>query len=312
MPDIPATKFPALGNKDIHYHLGWEVNELTRTFYCSDTSKLPAIFTKLLGDPYTGKLPHQHPAPFINFYCVDLDVQPVDKKSVQGSVYDFTTLNTFFDQLETVRGGVNIVATYRPWANEGNLNTITDEQFDISAQTMSLIGNNYAQDPQNALHWEHKDAQGKPALVTNLKAIVKLLPKIDLMQKRVFLNRVPITLPLGQTNIADFSFTPAGNNALQVWPAQTLLLMSCPTQRRLWWDGGFATEITIKMAANIFFDTVAIVGYSGAPAPGLKDYVTWNRLYNAQLGYWEKVFVGQNNSPLYPATDFSVLNAISP
>ena len=312
MPDTPATKFPCLGKVDAGQHLGWEANELHRTIYCGDTAQVPAILAILLGNPYQGVLPHRHPAPFDSFYCVDVDIKPVDRKSVQGSVYDYDDIQGFLDATDFVRGGVNITATYRPWATEGSLHTITDEQFDISVQTMSLIGNNYAQDPAHALHWEHTDAQGKPSLVTNLKAVVKLLPKIEICQKRVFLNKVPTGLPLGQVNQSDFQFTPANNNDLQVWPAQTLLLMACPTQRRLWWDGGFATEITVKIAANLFYDTLAIVSGSGAPAPGQKGYVTWNRLYNPVFGLWEKVFIGTANAPLYPLADFSILNRISP
>ena len=80
---------------------------------------------------------------------------------MQGSQYHYSDIQGFLDTLETLapNGGLEITAIYRPWCKENRDPTITDEQFDFSAQTMSLIGNNYQGNAKDGLHWEYNDWQ---------------------------------------------------------------------------------------------------------------------------------------------------------
>ena len=311
-----TTEFPTLGQTSLNYHFGWDSNEIKRSFFLADVTKLPQILRILLGDPYLGTLPHQHPQPYDSFRCMDVDVVPVHPKSTQGSEYDYLNIQGLLDTLEgTAQSrplGVTVTATYRPWAVEGNNHTIVDESFDFEAQTMSLIGNNRSGQSTNSLHWESSDASGSPLLVTNVQAIVKIIPKIQIVQKRLFLQAEPsinISNLIGCVNATDFAFGQSNNNNQSVWPAETLLFMGMPSTRRFRWDGQFTCEVTLKFAANLYYDYILI----GTGGRGL-GRVTWNRLFrpNSPGSWWERMFIGAGQAPLYPQKDFSLLNTLGP
>lgn len=317
-----AQQFPTMGNRDINYHFGWDATSIQREFYLKDMSKLPDFLDVLLGDPYLNQKPHQHPAPYDTYYCMDVDVKTVHPKAIQGSVYDYSDIKGFLDNLEATspNGGLVVTATYRPWALEGTVRGIIEEDFDFAASVMSLVSNGYQTDPRLGLHWEYNQTDGKPALVTNLRAITKIVPKIEIMQKRVFCPRLPTPQQMGligQVNQGDFNFgiqgTAAGGGVFNpmVFPDSTLLCMGMPAIRRFRWDGKPVFEISIKMAANLFKDTVIMVSPGGGtPSTNPHQYVTWNRLYDIKNSAWGKVTMGKSNVPLYPASDFSLLNNI--
>jgi hypothetical protein len=290
--------FPKLGYTGISCNFSNDSNTATREFYVKEEVALKTMLEILLGNPYLGILPHAHPS-FTSFRCYDVAITPVNGKSVQGSRDTDTDIQGFLDAKEHVVG-YKVVATYRPIADEGSIKNITEETFDFSAQTMCLIGNQMAADKASGLHWASDNK-----LCINVRSIVKIIPKVDIIQKRIYLQNVPGSVvygKIGSINNADFSFTQSRNGGnLNEWKAGTLLFLGCPTTRKFRWDGQFNTEVTLKFAANVFRDKI----YGGT-----EDFVTWNRLFRPKEGYWDKVQIGTANKLLYPEVDFSIFNTM--
>ena len=145
-------------------------------------------------------------------------------------------------------------------------------------------------------------------------AIVKVLPKIELIQKRVFLPNPPtanITALIGCVNATDVTSlfqTNSGQaaNTFMLFPAGTLLLLGLPAIRKFRFDGVYVCEVGMKFAANLYQDNIAVVS-GGGLANGGNGYVTWNRLFHPNLGYWSKVKIGSNDTLIYPEADFNLL-----
>ena len=313
MTDIPKLGFPKLGYRNTNWSFGFDTNEIRREFYCGDeASEYPMLYQMiyiLLGDPYQSILPHAHPTPYSNFRCCQVQVDPINPKSIQGSTYDALSkdsIQTFLDTWETNNGGWKVIATYRPWfKKEGSIEVITDETYDFTAQTMALIGNNVNTDPENGLHWASKDANGKGILVTNLKTITKIIPKIEILQKRVFLKNVPnLTTQslIGSVNLTGYKLGQQDNNNMVFYPSETLLFLGCPVVRKHRFDDKTMFECSLKFAANLYRDKTD-GGYTG------QDYVTWNRLFRPETGTWERMLMGALDEPLYPKNDFTMIDA---
>lgn len=301
------------GWRDFQYTFSDEDNEIEVEYYVRDYSELQNVLTLLL-PPNTGP-PQKHPD-FPTFVCRRVVVRPVNSKSVQGSQTDavFTNWGDFLNAKIPAVRGIVVRATFKPIGAEGAVTKITDEQWDFSSQTFSLISNSPAAQSSTSIHWEWGQ------LVTNLKAIVRVLPKIELIQKRILCNAVPSAAQLaliGSVNAAPISLgavspvgVTTGTNLMQ-FPAETLLLLGLPVLRRWRWDGVFMCEVGLKFAVNLYQDNVAFVsGGGGSPTNGGTDYVTWNRLFFPQLGLWGRVQLGSTNAPIYRKADLNLLNSI--
>ena len=69
-----------------------------------------------------------------------------------------------------------------------------------------------------------------------------------------------------------------------------------PAIRRFRFDGGQIFEVGVKLAINNYKDKLE---------DGSVGYVTWNRLYRPNKGYWDRVLVGPAYNPLYQSTDLA-------
>jgi hypothetical protein len=285
-----ATGISAFGERGISGVFGWENNELHRKVYLADpANQLMALLQELFGNN-PGDDPIQFPAPFTSFRAWTVSFDTTSDKGSQGeteSTGTFTMLSNF----PTVRGGVTLDITYRPLDTQST-NYVSDEAWDFSAQVMSLIGNNFGQNPNN-LTW----SDGTP--ITNLTSIIKIIPKIEFLQKQVFVadlpNQTQINL-IGQINDGTLFAGASGGDQKNQWPEGTVLLTGLPAVRRWRFDGQQIFEVGPKFAINMYQDQLE---------DGSTGYVTWNRLYRPTKGYWDTVQVGPNQSPMYISGDLS-------
>ena len=171
---------------------------------------------------------------------------------------------------------------------------------------MSLIGNNYAQNPQTGLCWQSSGRSRH-----NLTSIVKLLPKVELRQRVWYVadnpadpNNSNIGGLIGSVDSAPFILGASGGTGYIQWPEETVLFVGMPTIRRWRFDGLMIFEVGVKIAINLYKDTVA---------GGSVDYVGWNRLFNPVTASWDYVTIGKGSGKfLYPLVDLSPLKSIGP
>ena len=157
-----ASNIPVLGYRDFGGEFSDDDNSAYIEWFIKDWSYVYQALGILLGNPYLGQMPANHPD-LTGFYCRNVHVETIHGKSTQGSSTDYADLTTFLTTMPDNIVGFKVRATYHPWAAEGDVKTITDEQFDFSSQTMSLISNTPAAQAANSLHWEDG------SLVTNLR-----------------------------------------------------------------------------------------------------------------------------------------------
>ena len=283
----------SFGERGFSGTLGWENNELHRKVWLSDPkNQLVPLLNCLFGS--TGApAPQSCCTPFGTFYAYTISFDTVDK----GSQGDTTIAGDFslLDSLPTFRGGITVDITYRPMENSGQGNNtyaqVVEEGWDFGAQVMSLIGNNYGTNP-NSLYWSDNTP------ITNISTIIKIIPKIEFMQRVIYIVDLPNSTQLnliGQVNASLLQTGRQNSNTICEWPEGTVLLTGLPTIRRWRFDGAFVAELHIKLAINMYQDTIE---------SGTRDYVTWNRLYRPGK-YWDKVLVGQNKTSLYNEGDLS-------
>lgn len=289
------------GEKGFSGTFGWENNELHRRVYLRDAeNQLLPLLQFLMGKSSGEMTPLAFPAPFDSFCFHGLNFELADEHGAQGSTDtpgDFSILNDF----PTIAGGIVVDLAFRPQGQYG----VIDEEFDYSGQVMSIIGNNYAQDKTVGLVWSSTGA-----LVTNLSAITRVLPKVELRQPRWYIPdnpcdpNGPAAGLIGSINSAPFSLGAAGADDSIQWDAETVLLVGMPSLRRWRFDGGQIFEVGIKLAINTYQDTLA----DGTTGP-----VGWNRLYNVAAQHWDYVEFGSGTGKrLYPEVDMTQLNFIHP
>jgi|SRR5579862_910397 len=295
-----ASGISTFGERGIAGTLGWENNELHRSVYLSNPQEqLFPFLNKLFGaDPADSPLPFA--PPFNNFRAWSVSFQTKDK-GAQGDTEaadrgDFGALD-FFPQ---VRGGVDIDVTYRP-VDTTYSNFVSDEGWDFSAQTMSVIGNAYG-NAGTSLTWA---TGGDP--ITNLTAIVKIIPKIEFVQTQVFCPNMPADFQrnlIGKVNSVPLFAGAADSGTKTLWPVGTVMLTGLPAIRRWRFDGQNIFQWGIKLAINMYRAPIA----TGTPAgPGPEDYVTWNRIYRPAAGAWDGVLVGPGFQPLYEGADLALV-----
>lgn len=299
-----ATGIAAVGDREFSGNLGWENNELHRKIYVQDFTKISAVLTKLFGDPDASGnsfTPHQFPAPFDTFHAWDVNFIPIHQKATQGSSEEFSL--DFLDLMPVIHGGVIMDIIYKPY--DFNYQS-SEETADYSAQTMSIIANAIAQlnNPDgttNALTWQYDNSQ-----IANLQGVIKIIPKVELFQKKVFLKSAPTAeqvAMIGSVNKNDMQFLAQDNTTLRTWKSETLLLTGMPVIRRWRWDGHRVFEVHVKFAANVYEDSVA-------PYVGGIAAVGWNRLYRVDKGWWDIAIMPNTDGvgTIYPSNDLSFVN----
>ena len=288
---------PVFGERGISGIFGWENNELHRKCFLHDPQNQLVPFLQSLFGPSSSPRPKAFPEPFGTMYAYSMSFEPVDHKAVQGdttSAGDFTSWNSF----PTFAGGVVCDVCFRP-AQYGQYSLVNDETWDFSGQVMSLIGNAYAQNPASLI-WETTKDNTPPTPVTNLSAITQILPKIDFMQRKIYVTEIPFDQAdfIGCVNNSPVSVgTQDGSGTLTQWPAETLLLVGLPVTRRWRFDGAAVFEVSIRFAVNNFKNDTES-GY---------DYVGWNRLYRTSQGWWERPLVGINQGYVYPTQNLQAV-----
>lgn len=296
-----ANGISAFGITGLSGHFGWESNELHLQLYLQDpANQLLPLMQKLFGLD-SGKSPQMFTFPDgwpgtsfaawdVQFQCDDKGVQA--QTEVQGS---FILLDSF----PTIRGGMKLDVSFRPVdISLGNMVYIDDEAWDFAAQTMSLVGNNFGQNP-NQLVWS---SDLEP--ITNITAIVKILPKIEFAQRRVFVSSLPAPVQrqmIGSVNDGTLSAGASGDGMQEQWDPQTVLLTGLPNVRRWRFDGQQIFQSGIKLAINTYWDYLLDEETEG--------YVTWNRLYRPDKGGWDTVLVGPNADYIYPTADLAQMFA---
>lgn len=301
-----AAGISAFGERGISGVLGWDNNEVHRKVYLQDPANqfLP-LMQKIFGDG-ASSTPQEFSSNWgiQGFYAYSVAFDTGADRGAQGETAAQGNFG-LLDSMPTMRGGVTLDITYRPMdasQQGGGISLITDEAWDFSTQTMSLIGNNYGQ-KYNPLRWDDgggMDNQGTP--LTNLTAIVKLIPKVELVQRRFYCINMPSATQralIGSINNSPINIGAAGGGNTVQWPESCVLLVGLPTIRRWRFDGKQIFEIGVKLAINMYQDTIE---------DGSNNYVTWNRLYRvsaADKAAWTKVLVGNNKDPLYPGVDLT-------
>jgi hypothetical protein len=281
----------AFGNRGLSGVFGWENNEIHRRVWLDDpANQLVPLLQELFGE---GDNPQvcPFPKPFNTFFAFSFSFDTTSDHGAQGETEDAGDFS-LLQKLPTFRGGVTIDITYRPMDNSG-VEPITDEAWDFSSQVMSLIGNNFGQNDPQSLKW----SDGNP--ITNLTSIVKIIPKVELMQRRIFCPTLPNETQrklIGQVNAGTLTMGAAGQGQQCQWPAGTMLLVGLPSVRRWRFDGNAIFEIGPKFAVNLYQDKLE---------DGSTGYVTWNRLYRPNKGYWDTVQVGPNKVPMYVGGDLT-------
>jgi len=294
-----ATGISAFGERGISGTFGFENNELHRRVYLHDPAhQLEALLqSNSLFGAQPDALPGAFPPPFNTFRVFTVSFE-ADEKNVQGETEtpgDFSLLQA----LPKFRGGLVVDITYRPMGQGGSANQyypVMDEAWDFSAQTMSMIGNKYGSTTPPITYSDNDP-------VTNLQAIIKIVPKVEFVQRQVFLGHLPpdqILQLIGQVNDHDFPIGASGGGNTQTWPAGTALCTGIPTVRRWRFDGQEVFEAHIKLAINLLYGTTE-------NGPG---YVTWNRLYRPTKpggAIWDTVYIGNNGDTMYKPGNLSQL-----
>ena len=295
MPD-PQPGISQFGERGLSGGFGWDDNEIHRKIFVEDPStQLLQLLQKLFGDD-AGADPHELPTDWglTDFFAWRANFDLVDAKGSQGDT-DTPGDLSFLDAMPSIRGGVEVDIVYRPMDDSGQY-AVVDEAWDFSAQTMSMIGNNYGQNA-NSLTWASDGTA-----ITNISAIVKILPKVEILQRQIYVPQLPNATQrglIGSVNDGTVFCGAAGSGAAVSWPEQCLLLVGLPSIRRWRFDGQQIFEIGVKLAANTYKDILE--------DSDTYDFVTWNRLYRPDLGTWDQVYVGppENQTLLYPLNDLS-------
>ena len=298
-----AKGISAFGEKGFSGVFSWENNELHRRMYLADPAKqLFPLMTKLLNADGNGQ-GRKFPAPFNTFYVFSVTFDLNDAHGAQGETEtqgDFSLLDSF----PKIRGGLTLDITYRP-IDVHDFNPTTEEGWDFSSQTMSMVGNNYGprEQPTNTrqLRWKSSDVGDytDPPYVTNITSIVKVIPKVELVQRKVWCLGLPRDDQLGcigQVNNAPIHIGAKGDSGYKLWQPETVLLLGLPTIRRWRFDNKMIFEVGIKLAINV---------YKAKIEDGSTDFVTWNRLYRHEHGYWDRILCGPHSDDLYVKSDIS-------
>jgi hypothetical protein len=286
-----ASGISVFGITGLRGQFGWESNELHLQLYLLDpNNQLYPLMQKLFGTN-PGDQPLLFPFPdswgnTTNFAAWDVQFE-AEEKGVQSeteSLENFLLLESF----PFIQGGLKLDVLFRPI--DLSLGThgifIDDEAWDFAAQTMSLVGNNFGQNP-NQLVW----ASDKTP-ITNITAIVKIIPKIEFAQRRVFASGTwaPVQYQMiGSVNQAILAAGASGDGMTENWPEQTVLLTGLPVVRRWRFDGQQIFQQGVKLAINATYDYCLDTG--------MTQYVTWNRLYRATnaagtASGWDTIYVG--------------------
>jgi len=279
-----------------------ENNELHDTFYVADSTQVKSVLNILFGNsdggPRVPILPLEHPV-FKGFYVHDVNVLPVHEKAVQcndnGQGDWFNSLNN----PATIQGGLKYHCIFRPLCTSGNYTNVSEQQLDYSSQIMSVISNAPSQDQNNCLVWKPipPATQGSPC--TNLRGIMKVVPKVDFFLKRLFLSHIPNLQDfIGCVNDADWTMMDQDAGSQISWPKHTVLFTGMPVVRRFRFDNTPTFDVTLKFSAMTLKDKLE---------DGTVDYVTWQRLYHVDLACWHEVLRKDGGDNLYPATDFTAL-----
>ena len=192
----------------------------------------------------------------------------------------------------TVRGGITLDVTYRPLDDSG-LTYVSDEAWDFSAQTMSLIGNNFSANPQS-LRWDDGGGDGgKGTPITNITAIVKVIPKVEFVQTLVYQQSPPEQFQaalIGSVNAGPLFAGGSTGISTSQWATGAVLLSGLPVVRRWRFDGQNWFQWGCKLSINCYQDVIE---------DGSTDFVTWNRLYRPDFpggGRWFPVLVGDSRA----------------
>jgi hypothetical protein len=276
-----------IGDRTFSGTLGFENNELHRKIWVNDPlNNLVPLMQSLFGTNVSDG-PQALPEPFDKFFAWSASFESEDR----GSQGDGDDIDAVLAGFPIIRGGVMVDITYRPLDNMSSF--VDDEAWDFSAQTMSLIGNNFGQNPQS-LTWSDGTA------ITNITAIVKIIPKIDFVQTQVFQDSTPNQTQIALVGRVNAGTLFAGTGSFQgtqnQWAEHTVLLTGLPVVRRWRFDGQPNFQWGIKLAINTYQDKIE---------DNSTDFVTWNRLYRPEKGYWDRVLIGPNSDPLYPEDDLS-------
>ena len=290
----PLSKYGWMG---LDWQFG-ENNELRDKFYVADATKAEDVLKLLFGagegDTGGDYQPLQHPR-FKSFYAMECNVLPVHDKGVQANDDGQGNWEDSIIQPSSIKGGLVFHITYRPMITSGYYTHVTEQAMDYSAQIMSVISNAPAQQQDKCLKW----SDGSPC--TNLRGIMKVVPKVDFMQKRIFLSKVPTSLQqsfIGSVNNSPFTMLDESIDGSQiVWPTGTVLLSAMPTVRRFRFDGQPIWDVTMKFSAITLKDKIEDESI---------DNVTWQRLYHVDKSYWDTV-TWADGSPLYPTNNLNSL-----
>ena len=271
-------------------------NELHDTFYVADNTEAEAVLAKIFGDkPGAGNVyqPLQHYR-FSSYCAYSCEITPIHEKSVQATDDGQGNWSDAISYGPNIVGGLKFHITFIPLISSGNYTNVAEQSADFSAQIMSVISNAAAQKDDTCLHWSDGSS------CTNLRGIMKVVPKLEFMQKRCFCASMPSDTQLGligNVNSVPFTMLDQDSTSQITWDPGTVLLAAIPTLRRVRYDGTLMWDITMKFSAITLKDKIE---------DGSISNVTWQRLYHVGKSYWDKV-TWPDGSPIYPSNDLNQL-----
>ena len=276
--------------------LGWENNEIHRAVWLNDpANQLVPLLNYLFGTSQN-PTPKSFGSPFQTFYAFGISFESSEKGS-QGDLVTPGNFGNLLTAFPSIRGGIKVDIVFRPMDLYDGFEPIDDEAWDHSAQALSLIATNLAKNPASVT-WSNGDP------ITNLSAIVKIIPKIEVLQKRIYVPNAPNLTQIGligSVNAGPLQLGASGGGNYYTWPAGTVLLVGLPTIRRWRFDGTMIFEVGIKTAINPYKAYCLDAGPS--------TYVTWNRVLRSDGPLhtgWDSILVG--GQPLYPSVDLGQIS----
>lgn len=282
-------QFVELGVTGFTSNFNLESGDLTTTYYVRTGAAVEILLTYLLNP----QNPHTSPN-FTTYRCVGATVS-IDERSVKSdSLYDTVTAGNVAQVVGKSMGThgatcFKVVATYKQFLSSGDGWYSTEEHMDSNISVVSMMGNTAA--GSAVFRWKTDDKT-----IHHNNSIIKILPKLDLTQKRVYIETPKTTWLdcLGKINNDQWLFMNA------TWIKGTVLCQAVNFTKHGTFNKTDLYQCNVKFSVIRLLDTVENVA---------NQSVTWNHLYRPDKAYWETAYIGQTGTKtLYDETSFVVFN----
>lgn len=293
---------------DIDWTFSNDEKIVNSKFYLADDALLEDVLANCLGNPNPTNFykPMVHPR-WPGLGCMSCNVVPIANKGVQANDDGVSSWSGSINMKENIRGGCKILCCFKPlWTSprgspgsSGSWGNVVGQGQENTTQVMSVISNQPAAPTPESMKW----SDGRQC--SNIRGVVKVVPKTEFWQKQVLFAQTPSDLKtslVGCVNSIDFLCLDADQTSLKIWPAGTVLVQAMTTDTHRRYDDQATFDILMRFSAITLKDKLE---------DGSIGYVGWQRLYdvnNPAGACWNTVKVGVNNDSLYPTADLNTLS----